>query len=69
MEPTAIKESRNIVRVIISKLASLDPLNVTEKESLKQYEDLSLVEFMCRVFIYTHTPVRVTVGDSGICCA
>ena len=36
VEPTAIKESRNILRVIISKLASLDPLNETEKESLKQ---------------------------------
>ena len=29
-------------------------------------KDVPLVEFMCLVF--TRMPVRVTVGDSGLCC-
>ena len=41
------------------RLTSTDPFH---------YEDVSLIEFMYLVGLFTCVQVRLTVGDSGLCC-
>ena len=41
------------------RLTSTDPFH---------YEDVPLVEFMYLVGLFTRVQVRLTVGDSGLCC-
>ena len=41
------------------RLTSTDPFH---------YEDVPLVEFMSLAGLLTRVKVRITVGDSGLCC-